>query len=289
MEESYAWANTGHAFVPADYEDRILVLEEKAEYQEEGANDPLHGKKIVYDGDSICYGAGYKGGYAKIIAELTGGTFDNQAVGGGRLVTKGDNSWHSVVDNLPNLPTDGDIYCFEGGINDFWTSGMQLGTFNDSNYEDELDTTTVCGALETIFRYALNTFVGKPVCFVITHKIQETAFTENTAGNTFKEYHDAMVGICQKYSIPYYDAFIESGLNGWNDVQNTMFFTDGDGCHPNEEAYKRYYVPQLLDVFRKLLSGGGYYQAIPAVVESETWTFVLEDGTVVEKQVVAKW
>ena len=289
LQENFAWVSTGHAFVPADYEDRILLLEEKVDYQEEGANDPLHGKKIVYDGDSICYGHGYKGGYAKMIAELTGGSFDNQAVGGARLVTKGSNSWHSVVDNLPNLPTDGDLYCFEGGINDFWTSGMQLGTYNHTNYEGKLDTTTVCGALETIFRYALNNFAGKPVCFVIAHKIQDTAFSKNTAGNTFKEYHDAMVGICQKYSIPYYDAFNDSGLNGWNDVQNALFFADGDGCHPNEEAYKRYYVPQLLDLFRKMMSGGGYYQAIPAVVTSETWTFELADGSVVEKQVVAKW
>jgi hypothetical protein len=172
---------------------------------------------------------------------------------------------------------------------------MQLGAVDPSNYEGNLDTTTVCGALETIFRYALNHFVGKPVCFVIAHKIQETAFRTNTSGNTFKEYRDAMVSICEKYSIPYYDAFTESGLNGWNDVQNAEFFTDGDGCHPNEAGYKRYYVPQLLELFRKIIPQTGaesilYFDAIQKYLDeklkTETWTFELEDGSTVTKQVV---
>lgn len=296
FQESRAWGSTGHAFVPADYEDRIIALEEKADDLANGVTEPLFGKKIVYDGDSICYGAGYTGGYAKIIAELTGGTYENQAQGGGRLVTKGSHSRHSVVDNLPNLPTDGDLYCFEGGVNDYWTSGMKLGTFDYSNFEGELDTTTVCGALETIFRYALNNFVGKPVCFVIAHKVQETAYKPNSSGNTFKEYHDAMVGICQKYSIPYYDAFAESGLNGWNDAHNEEFFTDGDGCHPNEAGYRRYYVPQLLELFRKIIPQSGaqsilYFDAIKKYLDdtvTETWVFELEDGTTVSKEVMVK-
>ena len=70
-----------------------------------------------------------------------------------------------------------------------------------------------------------------------------------------------MVGICNKYSIPYYDAFLESGLNGWNDYQNNTFLTgnaDGtpDGCHPNEKSYKRHYVPQLISLFEKIIPRG---------------------------------
>ena len=181
----------------------------------------LTGKKIVYDGDSICAGTHGGGGYAKLIADKVKGFYENQVIGGGRLRTQegSSESFHSIVDNLINLPTDGDLYCFEGGINDYWTYG-DLGSYDYENFTSDLDTTTVCGALETIFRYALNNFVGKPICFIITHKIQGTAYNANSNGNTFKSYHDAMVGICEKYSIPYYDAFNESGLNGWNTAQN---------------------------------------------------------------------
>lgn len=219
---------------------------------------PLTSKKIIYDGDSICFGAYGAGGYAKIIAEKTGGKYENFSQGGARLTHKPDDkTYHSVVDNLTNLPLDGDLYCFEGGINDFWTP-KELGTFTKDDFTGALDTNTICGALETIFRYALNTFVGKPICFIITHKIQSTAYKENANGDTFEDYRNAMVGICEKYSIPYYDAFSESGLNGWNTFQNNAFLTgntDGtpDGCHPNEEGYKRYYVPQLISLFESIM------------------------------------
>ena len=224
-----------------------------------GSQSVLAGKKIVYDGDSICIASSGGGGYPKIIADTVGGTFVNQARGGARLRTqKGSTEqFHSIVDNLVNLPTDGDLYCFEGGINDYWTYGV-LGTYDVADYKGELDTTTVCGALETIFRYALEHFEGKPICFVITHKIQGTAYAKNPNGNTFKEYRDAMVGICEKYSIPYYDAFSSSGLNGWNETQNNAFLTGNsngvpDGCHPNEAGYRRYYVPQLIDLFERIM------------------------------------
>lgn len=224
---------------------------------------PLTGKKIIYDGDSIAESrtgsaANNGGGYAKLIADAVGGTYQNFAVGGARLTTKpADKTYHSVVDNLSNLPTDGDLYCFEGGINDFWTP-KTLGTFSKTDFTGTLDTNTICGALETIFRYALTNFVGRPICFVITHKVQSTAYVANANGNTFEDYRNAMVGICQKYSIPYYDAFAESGLNGWNTAQNNAYLTantngTGDGTHPNEEGYKRYYVPQLIALFEKII------------------------------------
>ena len=249
------WNSAGNGFVYVPH----LISEYIGEYvPTRKVASPLTGKKIVYDGDSICYGAGHKGGYAKIIADKTGGKYENLSQGGARLTHKPDDkTYHSVVDNLVNLPNDGDLYCFEGGINDYWTP-KELGTFSKTDFTGALDTNTICGALETIFRYALNTFVGKPVCFVITHKIQSTAYAENTNGDTFEDYRNAMVGICQKYSIPYYDAFSKSGLNGWNSVQSNAFLTgssDGtaDGCHPNEEGYKRYYVPQLISLFESVM------------------------------------
>ena len=262
-EAGYAWRNTGHAFVPADYEGRIIDLEEQVEHIRSDienelsvkyVKDSLSGKTIVYDGDSICAGSKYTGGYAKIIAEKTGGFYRNSAIGGGILcsATAIGSDRHSVVDNLPNLPTGGDLYCFEGGINDCFM-GANLGTYSKSDYSSStLDTTTVCGALETIFRYALTNFVGKPICFVIIHKINSVAYKPNSAGDTFEDYRDAMIGICNKYAIPYYDAFAESGLNGWSQLHYDTYLA-GDGVHPNEDGYKKYYVPQLCALFRKIM------------------------------------
>lgn len=216
----------------------------------------LFGKKIVYDGDSIAESRENNGGgYAQQIAELTGNTYENLAVGGGWLCY--NEKKHSVVRNLVNLPSDGDLYCFEGGINDYW-GNAPLGQCDPADYTGKLDTKTVCGAMETIFRYCMENFPGRPVCFVIVHKIQNTAVSKNANGDTFEDYRNAMVAVCQKYSIPYFDAFTESGLNGWNDTQNQLYLTANskekpDGIHPNEEGYRRYYVPQLLDLFTEIM------------------------------------
>lgn len=220
------------------------------------ANSPLSGKKIIYDGDSIAESRENNGGgYAALIAKKTDSTFVNFAKGGARLCSNEEK--HSVVDNLVNLPADGDLYCFEGGINDFWTNAP-IGKCDPSDFSRELDTTTICGAMETIFRYCIENFQGKPICFVIVHKVQKTATSQNSNGDTFTDYRDAMISVCQKYAIPYYDAFNESGLVGYNNTQSELFLTanvdgTGDGIHPNAEGYKRYYVPQLLNLFEKII------------------------------------
>lgn len=227
---------------------------------------PLKGKKIVYDGDSICssWGISTNGGsYPKIIADIVGGTFDNQGVGGGRIVTQEGSSdtFHSIVDNLVNLPKDGDLYCFEGGVNDHWHD-VPLGTFSESDYTGTLDKTTYCGALETIFRYATTHFVGKPICYIITHKCPYSAFSQYGTEHTFADFRKAALGICEKYSIPVYDAWKDSGINSWNASQLANYFIvsddtgTGDGTHPNEEGYRRYYVPQLIDLFERIMPIG---------------------------------
>lgn len=213
-------------------------------------SDVLFGKKIIYDGDSLCAGVQDVISYPQLIAEQTGGYYESLANGGARLCE--NDKRQSLVENLKNLPKDGDLYCFEGGINDFWAN-TPIGECDPADYTGKLDPTTICGAMETIFRYCIDEMPGKPVCFVIPHKIQNTAFIPNKNGDTFTDYRNAMVEICEKYSIPYYDAFTESGFNGWNKTHNQLFTDHKDDTHPTTEGYKHFYVPQLLDLFRRIM------------------------------------
>lgn len=229
---------------------------------------PLYGKKIAYNGDSICESRlntsslAYNGGaYAKIISDITGCTYENRAHSGGILASAtgdGTTAARYVVSDVENMASDADLICFEGGINDYWTK-VPLGTYSESDYTGTLDTATICGALESIFRQATAKWVGKPICFVIVHKITSTVYTQNTQGYTFKDAHDMMLGICKKYAIPVFDAFEESGLNAYNSIQNTNFLTANangtpDGCHPNEAGYRAFYVPQLIALFESLIA-----------------------------------
>lgn len=227
----------------------------------------LSGKLIAYNGDSICesrvdQGTASNGGaYAKLIADYVSGTYENRAVSGGILasaVPSGSDPSRFVVSDVENMSADADLICFEGGYNDY-ARNVPLGTVTgESDLTGTLDTTTICGALESIFRQAIVKWLGKPICFVIVHKVQNSYYTANTAGYTFKDVHDKIVEICNKYAIPYYDACLESGLNGHNSAQSTEFLTsnstgDPDGTHPNEAGYKRYYVPQLIALFESIM------------------------------------
>ena len=238
-----------------DLSEKIANIE-KAQLASAPLYPALQGKTIIYDGDSIAESRQNNGGgYPSLIADITGGTYKNFAVGGARLCSYAGK--HSVVDNLKNLPADGDLYCFEGGINDFW-GNTPLGICTPGDYSGPLDTRTICGAMEAIFRHCMTNYPGKPVCFVIVHKVQQTAYKPNANGDTSADYRNAMIQVCQKYSVPYYDAFGESGLNGWDTKQSELFLTAndtaiGDGIHPNVEGYKRYYIPQLLSLFEQIM------------------------------------
>lgn len=240
----------------------MFFNKQQTEYISNSGNVPIAGKKIAYNGDSICEsrlttGNTYNGGaYAHMIANIVGGTYSNRGHGGGTLAS-GTSASHQIVNDVTNMPDDADMICFEGGINDYWVAAP-LGSYTESDYSSTLDTTTICGALESIFRQAKVKWVGKPICFVITHKIKSTVYVQNSQGYTWMDVHDKLVGICKKYAIPYYDAFENSGLNAYDNVQNTNFLTSNssgtpDGCHPNADGYKKYYVPQLLALFNSLM------------------------------------
>ena len=259
--------DTSLAFGQDQPDSGLFFNKQQKEYLTSISASPISGKKIAYNGDSIAEsrltaGNAYNGGgYAKMIADLTGGTYVNRAMGGGILASApgdgGSTPNRCVVSDVTNMTDDADLICFEGGINDYWRE-VPLGDYSESDYTSTVDTTTICGALESIFRQATQKWIGKPICFIIVHKITNTVYSANTAGYTFAQAREKMIGICNKYAIPYYDAFAESGLNAYNSVQNTNFLTSNstgepDGCHPNENGYKKYYVPQLIALFNKIM------------------------------------
>ena len=225
----------------------------------------LYGLKICYEGDSLTASrlnpssTAYNGGaYPKLIADKVQGTYVNHAVGGGTLTSQIaiGGTRHSVYDNLANLPTNADIYVFSGGVNDY-LQNYTLGSIT-SGYTDTLNVGTICGALEGILRYAIDHFLGKPILFVITHKVGN-GLNPNTQGYTFHDVVEKIIQICNKYSIPYYNAYNESGVNGCIASQNNAFMTAGstsepDGAHINVQGYAKYYVPQIIQKLESMVN-----------------------------------
>ena len=204
-------------------------------------HNPLYGKKIALNGDSICYGAGSTGGFGKIIADANNMSMSNIAVSGGTLATgtiiQGVNR-HWISSTIQNMPNDADYYILDGGINDADTSlGVTLGEIT-SGYGSTFDTTTLSGAMESICYQLQTMFKGKKYGFIFVH---------NCYGYTHRwttEFRPRMKEILKKWGIPYLD--LSEECPQLRNIDALRIYTaSNDGWHPTEEGYKLFYVPKI--------------------------------------------
>ncbi|MBR5535945.1 MAG: SGNH/GDSL hydrolase family protein [Clostridia bacterium] len=147
-----------------------------------------------------------------------------------------------------------DYIIFEGGVNDYLMN-RRLGELT-KDMTGVVDTTTVIGAMEHICRRLLEKCQGKKLLYVITHKSKTHAWTKNRLGGsrdykTWTDYHDAILSVLRKYSIPYVDLFEASAFN--TEMSGFLKYTiNNDGVHPNKDGYELFYVPQIVSKMEKI-------------------------------------
>ena len=47
-----------------------------------------------------------------------------------------------------------------------------------------------------------------------------------------------MKEICESKGIAFLDLYRTSGLEPWIEEQNELYYSNADGCHPNDEGHK---------------------------------------------------
>ena len=205
--------------------------------------NPLFGKQLAVNGDSICYGAGYYGGYAKIISENNCMGVQNIGIGGGTIAadtyTNSGKARHWICRTMQNLDNNADYYIIEGGVNDA-SINVPLGSLS-SALNSSIDDKTFYGAMESICRYLMLNCQGKKVGFIIVHQM-------TTGMQPNGDYYKAIITCLTKYGIPYLDLSKQVppfGIEGFDASMRTAYTYNGDGWHPNEEGYKKYYVPKI--------------------------------------------
>lgn len=210
---------------------------------------------IAFFGDSITEGSsdGAGGGYPALIASVTDAIAANYGVGGAPLAT-GTTATTNIATLIDSYTGSDDIICISGGFNDRGLN-VPLGALT-TGYADELDTTTVIGALEHIFRKLLTDHATAKIYYVITHKGGSCELNKNGLGLTFTDYHEAIVSVLKKYSIPYYDAFEDSGFitsksAPWGETLSSLYTINADGVHPNEDGYMKYYVYPIISMMER--------------------------------------
>ena len=208
--------------------------------------DILKGKKILFVGDSICYGTGLSNGqypYPYWIGQLhPTATIINDGVAGSTICYQEPSAGDSISLKCQNDRysesefADADIVVIEGGINDLMrnkTFGtLKTGYMNirQKYYKDDI--TTYAGALEYIFKYFTEKFVGKRILFTTIHRL-----TSAIAIDKQWAYWECASEACAKWGVEFIDLF--------HSIPTEL---TGSDLHPNNATHKDWYAKIINDV-----------------------------------------
>lgn len=196
-------------------------------------------KKIAIIGDSITYGYDGTNGdlverpYPWIIQDLLGVPVYNYGMSGSTI--GGGGSSTSVTGNIPMNIRYADMLYADyvlvlGGVNDYTTSVVPLGTKGDTTNQ------TFYGALKILIEGLITKYPTSKIGFM-TPLRKENDTVPNTAGFTLKQYRDAIIDMCEDYCIPVLDLYTKGGchpnIEAWKNANLP------DGLHPNQVYYRR--------------------------------------------------
>lgn len=248
----YCWANftlenidkfmiTINNDYPTEYESYF-----KYEYLNNIQEKPITGI-LLFSGDSICYGAGYSGGYPSIIKKRNPlATIVNYGISG-TTVAKRNGRSDSILERLDSMQESANFVIMEGGVNDAWDNEIELGTFSKNGNVSEntnFDEATFSGALESLFKKAYEKYPSAHIMFVIV------SVSDNYS--TY-EYLNRAKEICEKWRVTPID-IRESGLNLMIKECVSLYGADGtDGTHPSKLGYEKFFVPMIEAEIKKYL------------------------------------
>ena len=221
-------------------------------------DDVLHGKTIVFAGDSICQDSPHNNyGWAGRIGDKYEMTYNNYGRDGAVITTGvvdgGGGAIRSILGwTLPKMITDypnADYVIFEGGTNDADRIGSILGDEKPEKFgeisadynAENLDETTFCGAVEKLLYSAINQWMGKKIGFIIAHKMGRT---NNTNAENRKAYFDVLIKCCEKWGVPYLNIWESCPLN----PNLTTMYNPNNTSDENEENGMMYLDGQHLTV-----------------------------------------
>jgi hypothetical protein len=204
-------------------------------------SNSLSGKTVLNFGDSIAAGDGNSGtGYAELIASVNGMSVIDRAVGGATVrVVSG--STNNLLNQINNSTDSADYILMDGLTNDATTDVVndptKVGSIS-SGYVATLDTSTFCGAFESMLKTVKTKWMGKKILYVCVHKMpsRDTA-SQDTLQSLARQ-------MCQKWSVPFEDLYNEGGLNTYISAMQTAY-SDSGGTHPNADGYNLFYVPRI--------------------------------------------
>ncbi|MCD3211832.1 SGNH/GDSL hydrolase family protein [Clostridium botulinum C/D] len=202
----------------------------------------LTDKIVAWNGDSICAGDGWRGGYPKIISERNNMISENIAIGGGSITAEQyhvDNHKprHWISRTIEKMRSDADYAILEGGVNDY-SLKVPFGIIT-KDFTSKLDDTTFCGAFESMLKQLILKFQGKKIGYILVHRIWDNNLDFNS------KWYPAILEMCAKWGVPVCDLYKNCPSLKLNEQLKNKYTNNKDGWHPNEEGYRKYYVDKI--------------------------------------------
>lgn len=225
-------------------------------YENNLLNKQWFDKKIGCLGDSITFGAGGTSWVTRL-KELTDcKEAINYGISGTTIETNG--TGQSFVERYSSMADDLDLICVWGGVNDHHWTGTVGRSFGDIN-TPSTETNTFYGALKHLCEGLLNKYPSKKIMFITPMKnkgyvagsITCPAWNEtNDIGKTLTDYRNAILEVCDFYSIPVLDLYSCSGISPENENQVQQLMPDR--LHPNTKGNLEILAPKIASFMNNL-------------------------------------
>ena len=219
------------------------VIEVDALKSQVGNINPLYGKVISFNGDSICEGIVNGGGYGKIIGERNNMAWQNVGVSGGTIMPV-DGKYY-ITGGVQNMRADADYVILEGGFNDTYGIGRgekELGEIG-TDYKTNYDTSTYCNAFQKMLYDAYQRFPGKKIGYIAVH---QCAYWRTNATNNYpNDVYLATIRMCEKWGVPVCNLAEDTAPLAMIQTFRDNYTTNSDGTHPTEEGYLKFYCDKI--------------------------------------------
>ena len=196
-------------------------------------NSPFTGKKVLFLGSSVTYGAAsLREGIPEYFSARLGCEITKEAVSGTTLTDDKTNSYVHRLLTKVDPAEDYALVVVQLSTNDA-SKNKPLGEIADGFSLSEFDTHTVTGAMEYIIAYSQETW-NCPVVFYTGSRYDSEAYAAMV---------ERLMELQEKWGIGVLDLWHDDAFNTLSDTDRALYMNDN--IHPTKAGYREWWCPEM--------------------------------------------
>ncbi len=193
-------------------------------------DSPLSGKRVLFLGSSVTYGASSLGcSMADYLAAVDGCIVTKEAASGTTLADIGESSYVSRL-KRHGAAESYDAIVIQLSTNDA-TKKLPLGEMTDARDTESFDSKTVIGAIETILQYAEETW-NCPILFYTGTRYESVEYAAMV---------EALAALQNKWGFEIIDLWNNEEMNAVSAEDYALYMEDK--IHPTQAGYLNWWLP----------------------------------------------